>query len=141
MKASIMDGLYNKKIVDKKIQIFPGHQMLNKEVLRNGVEACHTTSSWQQLAPLQNHRITFFLTVSMLSNSGNTLTSSSRGSSFLCNAKTKRNGCLAQRIIGLPSIEKRKSKQKQIKTLPSHPENSITFEHQRDAIKESMYKE
>lgn len=46
MKASIIDELYNKKkMVDKKIPIFPGHQMLNKEVLRNGVEACHTTSS------------------------------------------------------------------------------------------------
>lgn len=75
----------------------------------------------------------------MLSNSGNALTPSSPGSSSLCNAKTERNGCLAQRIIGLPCIEKRKSKQKQ-KTLPSHPECSITFEHQRDTIKESMWK-
>lgn len=33
MKASIMNGLYKKKIVDKNIQIFQGHQMLNKEVL------------------------------------------------------------------------------------------------------------
>lgn len=59
MKASIMNGLYKKKIVDKNIQIFQGHQMLNKEVFRNGLEACHTTSSWQQLAPLQNQKNIF----------------------------------------------------------------------------------
>jgi hypothetical protein len=90
-------------------------------VLKNEVEAQPTTSLWQQLAPLQKHKVVLFcfffvflfclvlffvsLRFLMLGNSGNALASSSVASSsavFLpLNVRTWRNRCLSQKIRGL----------------------------------------